>query len=458
MAEVFSRIRPAAVAGTFYPDDPETLRKLVRAFMAEVPPLAGRPPKAAIVPHAGYVYSGSVAAHAYGALAAGRGVIRRVVLIGPTHRAAVAGFALSSADAFETPLGPVAVDREATIRLAARPDAAEMDLAHAEEHCLEVHLPFLREALGEVAIVPVLAGQVNADQVADLLDSEWGGPETAIVVSSDLSHYMAYEDCVTLDAVTAHAIEALQPEALGRNQACGRLPIAGLLLRARARGMSVATLDVRNSGDTAGPRGRVVGYGAWVFRETDPSARPVTERYGRELLELAEKAIRHGLVSQSLMPLDFATLPADLARPGAAFVTLNRQGRLRGCIGSLEPHRPLARDVADNAFAAAFRDPRFPPLSPEEMEGLDISVSVLGPMEPLHFSGDAVLLSLLEPGRDGLVIADRGRRALFLPQVWVQLPDPQTFLAQLKRKAGLPLAESPTMRAWRFRVDAVGRE
>jgi len=267
MKQTTKRVRPAAVAGMFYPEEPEDLRRDVADYLTAVKPNRAAAPKAVVVPHAGYRYSAPVAASAYAHLAAARGRVRRVVLIGPTHRVPVAGFALSDAEVFDTPLGPVRVDTEAVARLIARPDAVRMDLAHAQEHCLEVQLPFLKETLGDIAIVPVLAGQVEPQAVADLLSAEWGGPETAIVVSSDLSHYLSYDDCVTLDAVTAHAIETLSPERIDRPQACGRLPIAGLLLCAKARGMTVKTLDMRNSGDTAGPRGQVVGYGAWAFFE-----------------------------------------------------------------------------------------------------------------------------------------------------------------------------------------------
>jgi len=267
MSEHALRVRPAAVAGMFYPEDPDDLRREVADYLSAPEAADEDLPKAVVVPHAGYRYSAPVAAAAYARLAAARGKVRRVVLIGPTHRVAVAGFALSNAEVFDTPLGPVAVDTGAVDRLAQRPDAVRMDLAHAQEHCLEVQLPFLKETLGEVAIVPVLAGQVSPEAVADLLAGLWGGPETLIVVSSDLSHYLSYDDCVTLDAVTTHAIETMSPEKIDRPQACGRLPIAGLLLCAKARGMKVRTLDVRNSGDTAGPRGQVVGYGSWAFFE-----------------------------------------------------------------------------------------------------------------------------------------------------------------------------------------------
>ncbi|MBN2752202.1 MAG: AmmeMemoRadiSam system protein B [Rhodospirillaceae bacterium] len=451
------RVRPAAVAGMFYPEDPDGLRQEVAEYLSGAKTDIAEVPKALIVPHAGYRFSAPVAAEAYALLVAGRGKIRRVVLIGPTHRVAVAGFALSNAEVFETPLGPVAVDVDAVARLAERSDAVRMDLAHAQEHCLEVQLPFLKEALGDIEIVPVLAGQVAPEAVADLLNDLWGGPETLFVVSSDLSHYLSYDDCVTLDAVTAQAIESLTPEKIDRPQACGRLPIAGLLLCAKTRGLTVKTLDVRNSGDTAGPRGQVVGYGAWAFFD-GPLERPVTETHGAALLALAEASIRHGLEHGAPLDIDYDNTPLEMIDPGATFVTLHSRGRLRGCIGSVRAVRTIAEDVAVNAYGAAFGDSRFPPLEADELNGLEISVSVLGPMEPISFTDERDLVAKLDIGVDGLVIADHGRRALFLPQVWGQVPDPAMFLVQLKRKAGLSLDESPTLQAWRFRVDVVGRD
>lgn len=458
MSESSMRVRPAAVAGMFYPADAEALRAEVRSYLDAAAVAETRVPKAVVVPHAGYRYSAEVAAKAYARLAAAKGWVRRVILIGPTHRVAVAGFALSNAETFDTPLGPVKVDAAATERLARRPDATPMDLAHAQEHALEVQLPFLVETLGpEIEIVPILAGQVSAEAVASLLEDEWGGPETLIVVSSDLSHYLSYDDCITLDTVTQHAIETLAPEKIDRPQACGRLPIAGLLLCAKRRGMTVETLDVRNSGDTAGPRGQVVGYGAWAFYD-DPEVHSAVESYGADILALARDSIRYGLDNGAALPIDYESLPMELADLGASFVTIYTRGHMRGCIGSSRAIRSLAEDVAANAYAAAFNDPRFPALDPEEFDGLQITVSVLSPLEPMTFKDERDLVNQLEIGEDGLVISDHGHRALFLPQVWGQLPDPVVFLGQLKIKAGLPMSESPTLKAWRFRVESVGRD
>jgi AmmeMemoRadiSam system protein B len=261
-------IRPPAVAGLFYPGDEATLRQEVKQLLSmalETSDSALGGPKALIAPHAGYVYSGPVAASAYAHLAPLRGRVERVVLLGPAHRLAFRGLATATADAFDTPLGSVPLDREGVARATRLPQVHELDRAHEGEHSLEVHLPFLQMTLGEFSLVPLVVGEASVEEVAEVLECLWGGPETLIVVSSDLSHYLPYAKAVDLDEATARSIEAMNPEEIHFEQACGRIPIGGLLLRARAEGLSVERVDLRNSGDTAGSRDRVVGYASFLF-------------------------------------------------------------------------------------------------------------------------------------------------------------------------------------------------
>jgi MEMO1 family protein len=276
-----TQIRHAAVAGLFYPDDRRELDNTVRHLLADVPPPAavseaGGTLKALIVPHAGYIYSGPVAASAYARLKAVASRVRRVILLGPCHRVPFLGLAVSSADAFETPFGAVPVDKQALSDVLDLPQVRVFNATHAEEHSLEVHLPFLQHILGAFMLVPIVAGEASAEDVAEVLERLWGGPETLIVISSDLSHFLDHQTARRIDAATCRAIESLDPGAIGFDQACGRVPVAGLLVVARRRGIGVTTLDLRTSGDTAGDRRRVVGYGAWMFTEPGPSdpARP----------------------------------------------------------------------------------------------------------------------------------------------------------------------------------------
>ncbi|HYF52319.1 MAG TPA: AmmeMemoRadiSam system protein B [Planctomycetota bacterium] len=259
--------RPAAVAGLFYPDHPTELRELVSGYLrdAKTPARADTWPKAIIAPHAGYMYSGPVAASAYALLKPARGKVSCVLLLGPAHRYPVEGLAVSSAEMFATPLGPVQVDRAAVADALTLPAVSVCDEAHAPEHALEVHLPFLMEVLGDFKVVPFAVGKATAQEVAAVLEKLWGGPETLIVISSDLSHFLHYDQAREVDGLTAKAIERLAPEDIGYHQACGRVPVNGLLTVAQKKGLRAKTVDLRNSGDTAGPRDNVVGYGAFIF-------------------------------------------------------------------------------------------------------------------------------------------------------------------------------------------------
>lgn len=263
-------IRPPAVAGLFYPDDPAALREALNGALegarsAGPPRGPDRQLKAVIAPHAGYLYSGPVAASAYARVEAARQAIRRVVLAGPAHRVPLDTVALSGADAFASPLGELEVDDELRSLAIALPHVVVSDEAHAREHSLEVHLPFLQMALGEVTVLPILVGRVPAEAVADALDAVFGGPDTLVVVSTDLSHYADYDTASALDQATAAAIVACQPTLVGVDRACGVFAVRGLLACARRHDLSVELLDLRNSGDTAGPRDQVVGYGSFLL-------------------------------------------------------------------------------------------------------------------------------------------------------------------------------------------------
>lgn len=284
--------RPAAVAGMFYSADRRALRRQVSELLAGVDagPLASLPPKAIIAPHAGYVYSGPPAAAIYAQLAPFRAQIRTVVLLGPSHRVAFAGVAAPTQAFFATPLGRVPVARDLLAGLMSLPQVSTLDEAHRQEHSLEVHLPFLQQVLDDFRLVPLVVGDADADAVADVLEVLWGGPETLIVVSSDLSHYHDYETARWRDRATAAAIETLRADRVEPEGACGARPLGGLLRVARRRDLRATTVALCNSGDTAGDRARVVGYGAWRFDPND-SVRLSTQSK-RVLLDIATHAIR----------------------------------------------------------------------------------------------------------------------------------------------------------------------
>jgi len=259
-------IRTPAVAGTFYPADPVALRAMVNEMLSAARPEALLHPKAVIAPHAGYIYSGAVAASAYSLFSSDRKSIRRIVLLGPVHCVPLRGLALPDAKIFATPLGSVTLDTEAMNSIRDLSQVHQSPEAHVREHSLEVHLPFLQTLLEDFQLIPLVVGDATAEEVAEVLDRLWGGKETRIIISSDLSHYHPYTTAKSLDGQTARAI-VNRRRPIRHEQACGATPINGLLAASDSRALNVHQLDLRNSGDTAGDRSRVVGYGAFAFSE-----------------------------------------------------------------------------------------------------------------------------------------------------------------------------------------------
>jgi AmmeMemoRadiSam system protein B/AmmeMemoRadiSam system protein A len=437
-------VRPPAVAGMFYPGDPRVLAAEVEELLGNVDYFAPRLgfPKAIVVPHAGYIYSGPVAARAYDEITPARGIVKRVVLLGPTHRVAVRGLALPAADFFDTPLGRIPLDKEEVSNL---PHVVTSDPAHAMEHSLEVQLPFLQRALGSFSLVPLAVGRATPDEVAAVLERLWGGAETLIVVSTDLSHYHAYDEARAMDAATIAKIAAFSTD-ITHEEACGATPLNGLLSLSRRKNLSMKLLAACNSGDTAGGKDRVVGYSSFALHE---GAAVAGDEAGRALVGIARAAIEgHLNATETKLPPD-----PFLREAGATFVTLTKDRRLRGCIGSLEAARPLGEDVAHNALGAAFRDPRFPPMTAAEWPQCKVEVSLLSAPKPMRFADEADLLAQIVPGEDGLILQCDGRRATFLPQVWESIPHKKAFLGELARKAGLPAdTRLGRCKVWRYRV------
>ena len=478
-----SLVRPPAVAGIFYPSTPKELTATVQFYLSQAAEKFGDAklisPKAIIAPHAGYVYSGLTAAAGYNSLRSRANKITRVVMMGPCHRVGISGLALPSTQTFSSPLGNVPMDMDAAAKIMHLDQVKIYNETHEKDHSLEVHLPFLQTILTRFSIVPLIVGQPAPPDVAEVLNLLWGGEETLILVSSDLSHYRSYEDAQKIDDITRKAIELLDDRALGDQQACGRHAIKGLIQVARDRGLHVTTADVRNSGDTAGAKDKVVGYGSWLFsdgpavvgsrisatvneeKKFGDTTQKTLDRYGEALLVVAAKTIRNSLSKQAPMRIKLASFPRELQAHGACFVTLNKNGKLRGCIGSIEARRPLVTDVAENACKAAFQDTRFDKLSSEELAETDISlhISVLSPKMPMSFSSEEDLITQVRPGLDGLVLIEGKQRGVFLPVVWNALPEPLSFLRQLKRKAGLSEDHwSSSLKVFRFVTRGISSE
>ncbi len=441
-------IRPAAVAGAFYPAKADELRDVITNMFNAVE-VDINTPKALIVPHAGYIYSGPTAAAAYAGLRSIKQRIRRVILLGPAHRVYVKGMALPTATAFTTPLGNISIDRQAVKQIKRLPQVCLFDDAHAQEHSLEVQLPFLQMSLDHFSLVPIVVGEATPEQVAEALDLLWGGDETLIVISSDLSHFHDYTTAIRIDAATAAAIENLSYKDIDPEQACGCRPVNGLLLAARQRRLQVSRHGLCNSGDTAGSRDRVVGYGAWSLHEKQM----LDEKQRQQLINIARQSIEQGFNTGQALELDTSKFSGELCETRASFVTLKMDHQLRGCIGTTEAIHPLVESVANNAFNAAFRDPRFRSLDKEEYKNTDISISVLTPHEAIIFSTETELLKQLRPGKDGLIIKAGPQKATFLPSVWESIPDANEFLRQLKLKAGMKMDDPPD-RAWRYGAES----
>jgi AmmeMemoRadiSam system protein B/AmmeMemoRadiSam system protein A len=457
-------VRPPAVAGTFYPGDAAELAADVDRYLASarVPTIEGDI-VGIIAPHAGYVYSGGVAAHAYACLA-GRSY-DTVIVVAPSHRFGFRGASVYGGDGYRTPLGTVPVDRE--LADAVRDEAKGFRYeprADAAEHSLEVQVPFLQRTLGTFSIVPIIMGDQDeatvrslAGQIAQAVRAREGKKRVLLVASSDLSHYHPYDQAVALDSIVERDVNSFDPESLlasiegGECEACGAGPMAAVMMAARALGADRASVvKYANSGDVTGDRSQVVGYMAAVLSkpkrprgEGDAGSggasggsdlkpyQGLNDGEKRALLRLARASIEAALGgAREPQPGDVTDA---LATPCGAFVTLSEDGGLRGCIGMTRASKPLWRTVSEMAVEAALHDPRFSPVSEDELSGIDIEISVLSPLTQV---GD---VSEIEVGRDGLVIQDGFRSGLLLPQVATEYGwGLTTFLEHTCLKAGLP--------------------
>jgi len=441
----------------FYPAAPDALNALIADVRKRARPDGGVAPKVVIAPHAGLVYSGAVAATAFGAWARRLEPPRRIVIIGPAHRVAFSGVAVHPASKWRTPLGEIPVAGVTHAGLAQAPGVVIDSRPFAGEHSLEMHLIMLHAMLpAPFEIVPILVGDAHSHQVAEALRRVWGGPETVVAISSDLSHFLDQVSAQSIDSDTAHRIETLDGAALDGRRACGFLPIKGALEIAAERDMRVSGLHLATSADVGADASRVVGYGAFALEYAASARLAETDR--ERLLSACMVAL--GLATRNGGKAPPPTLAAGspaLSAWRATFVTLTENERLRGCIGSLDPRRPLIDDAVANTAQAAFADPRFPPLKESELAGLRLDVSILSYPRPIPTESVSELVAALEPDRDGLILSAGTRRALFLPSVWRHLPDARAFVRHLMAKAGFDSNRWPEgLEARRFRVESFG--
>ncbi len=450
-AQPAGKVRPAANAGLFYPADAGELTRMVDGLLAKAGPPALDGVAALVVPHAGYVYSGAVAAAAY-ALVKGRR-FDRVIVIAPSHVEAFGFSSLYDGAAYATPLGPVAVDAAFATALAKsgavrRSGRGHEPAAGRAEHAIEVQLPFLQRAIGAVRLVPIVMGLADYESCRELglaLAAAIQGPGTLIVASSDLSHYHPYEDAVRMDRNTLRAIQEFDYLSLSRNidlrvwEACGGAPIVAAMIAAERLGARRATLlAYANSGDTSGDRRQVVGYGAVALHSGGSPAAAGEASFSlnaderEELLRVARASVESVVRMGRRLP-DPAPKSEALAQDRGAFVTLRKNGELRGCIGYVAPTKPLVLTVRDVAAMAAVEDTRFRPVAQQELPLIDYEVSVISPMRRVLDVNEIVV------GRHGLLVRRNGREGLLLPQVPLEEGWNRTgFLENACLKAGLP--------------------
>jgi AmmeMemoRadiSam system protein B/AmmeMemoRadiSam system protein A len=445
------KVRQAGVAGSFYPADPKVLSAMIDEMLANAtPPPIKDPILAVVAPHAGYQYSGPVAAYTYAALKGRK--FSRVVVIAPSHYEAFDFTSVYEGDAYATPLGNVPVDKafarqlakmSSTMRLSSRGHDAT---SAGAEHAIEVQLPWLQRVLGDFQLVPIVMGDQSYESSRALgvaLAKMIHGGDTLVLASSDLSHYHPYDEAVTIDHKTLNALAAWDYYSMSRNfqtrvwEACGGAPIVAAMIYAERMGANQAlVLKYANSGDVTGDRSRVVGYSADVFVKTQggkametPFSLSAPEK--KELLALARKSVEY-VVGKGELYVPAASASVTLNQERGAFVTLTESGQLRGCIGYTSAMKPLYMTVRDTATHAALHDPRFRPVSASELPQLEYEISVLSPLRRV------VDVEQIKVGQHGLLMKNGDYEGLLLPQVPVEQGwDREKFLEETCRKAGM---------------------
>ena len=452
--------KKAVYAGSFYPQDPEELHKLLDSYKEDRQ--VEYRSKAIIVPHAGYMYSGHAAMAGFQYLEPGENIF----IIAPSHHESFNNIAMPEYTFFETPLGNLEVNNRLIAEIAENFPCIIVDEVFDKEHAIEVQLPFLQnlfhphrqsaadfvknlKKIGrKIRIVPILTGNCDYRLISDLISTYW--ENSSFVISSDLSHYYTLQQCRQIDTYTATIIETGRIEFLQQPQACGLIGIKGLVDFANNNDCTMIRAEMYNSGDISPEKDKVVGYGSWFLY---PGSRNdfIEKNYSKYVLETAKKSIISEMNGKEYIPRQ---IPSVLTEYGASFVTLKLNGELRGCIGSIYPTKPLILDIIDNAANAAFRDSRFAPLGEEELDRLELSVSILSAIERINFKDERDLLSKIYP--HGVIIAEKDKRAVYLPVVWEQLPDREIFLNSLKEKAGLPPNYfSKTIEAYKFSATSI---
>ena len=435
------KIKSPAVAGMFYPDSKSELQNLFNSWDTAMQFDTNYISRLVIAPHAGYIYSGKCAFSALRHIRA-----KNIFIFSPAHKEFVENAIKCDYNAFLTPMEQVSTN----INILSKLDLNTKNSAYAKEHAIEVQLPILQYFLkNDFNIIPIIVGANGKEDVFKIIDKYWSDEECAFVISSDLSHYLNDKQALSLDNITAQMIEASDSSKFHTEQACGCASICAALDFAKKRNFSFIRLNMLNSSAATHDKSHVVGYGAWLLYEGGKNSY-IAQFYPDILREIAYQSIKNK------GRIDIRSYPDVLNTLGASFVTLEKHGDLRGCIGSPIAHQPLILDLIQNACSAAYRDPRFLPLTLDELSDIEIKISLLDEPKEIIFTDEEDLLNKITPHKDGIIIQDGPYRALYLPSVWEQLDDKKLFLNSHKQKAGLKSDYfSNTLKAFRFRSEYI---
>ena len=437
------KVKQPSVAGSFYTADATELKNQIESFKKNNKNAYAVPTRAVIVPHAGLVYSGRLA---YEGISQLNKNIENLFIIAPAHRVAFEGLVLSDFEKWSTPFGEIKVNQELNNELHEKFGAQYNNMALENEHSVEIQVPIIQQVFENVKIVPVLVGMESPDTIEKIIEVYYADEKNGFIISSDLSHFLNEAQAKKIDTLTAQMIESGNTQSFAPQQACGMVGILGLVGFANKNNYSLIRIDMTNSSATTGDKSNVVGYGCWFMYEGEKNN--FLKEYCSDIIK---EICRLSIKSRLLQMQEKISYPQVLDEIGACFVTLEKEGKLRGCIGSILAYRPLIEDLLTNAQKAAFADPRFKPLTNEELNYLEIAVSVLSNPKQMHFKDEADLLNQIQACKDGIIIKDGKYQAVFLPSVWEQLPDKREFLNALKLKAGLrPEYFSKTFEAYRF--------
>lgn len=440
-----NKIKEPSVAGTFYTENPDELKKQIEFFEKNNKNYyKERVARAVIVPHAGYVFSGRLA---YEGLCQLDKDIENIFIFAPAHRVAFEGLALTSYTHWETPLGKIRINRAICKELVKNHGVKIFDEAFEPEHSAEVQVPIIQTLFPKAKIIPILIGKENPEVIEKIIEDYYSNETCGFVISSDLSHFLKDEDAKKLDYTTALMIETGNLNGFRYEQACCAVGVAGLVLFANKNNWSMLRIDITNSSEVTSDKSNVVGYGSWFLYEGTKNEY-IEKHYHNFVINFVKIVISSAFDKNKSLTINYSQVFDQL---GACFVTLEKEGKLRGCIGSIIAHQPLINDIAAHARDAAFQDYRFKPVTADELKDLKVAVSLLTHPTKIDFKGEEDLLEKIVPHKDGIIIKDGQYQAVYLPSVWEELPDKKEFLNSLKQKAGLSIDYfSDTFEAFRF--------